>query len=98
MERRPGESTSSTVFEYVPVRFIQHEHIQETLACACAEHIVTAEAPAKVVDKGRCDASFIAHFVTAKCAESVQQLRGHELDDSAQVPRIQTVHVIRVFV
>ncbi len=70
-----GEGKKSTVFEYVPARFIQHEHIQETLACACGEHIVTAEAPVKVVDKGRYDAGFIAHLITAKCADSIPLYR-----------------------
>lgn len=70
-----GEGKRSIVFEYVPARFIQHEHIQETLACPCGEHIVTAEVPAKVVDKGRYDASFIAHLITAKCADSIPLYR-----------------------
>ena len=70
-----GEGKRSTVFEYVPARFLQHEHIQETLACSCGEYIVNAEAPAKVVDKGRYDASFIAHLITAKCADSIPLYR-----------------------
>lgn len=70
-----GEGKKSTVFEYIPARFIQHEHIQEVLACPCGEHIVTAETPSKVIEKGRYDASFIAHLVTAKCADSIPLYR-----------------------
>jgi transposase len=70
-----GDGKRSTVFEYLPARFIQREHIQEVLACACGEHIVTAEVPAKVFEKGRYDASFIAHLITAKCADSIPLYR-----------------------
>jgi transposase len=70
-----GQGKKSTVFEYVPARFIQHEHVQEVLACACGEHIVTAEVPAKVIDRGHYDAGFIAHLVTAKCADSIPLYR-----------------------
>jgi len=70
-----GEGKRSTVFQYVPARFIQHEHVQEVLACACGEHIVTADGADKVIDKGRYDAGFIAHLVTAKCADSIPLYR-----------------------
>jgi transposase len=66
-----GEGRKTTVFEHVPEQFIRHEHVQEVLTCPCGDYVVTAEAPPKVVDKGRYGESFLAHLVTAKCADSI---------------------------
>jgi len=66
-----GEGRTTAVFEHVPERFIRHEHVQEVLSCPCGEYVVAADAPAKVVDKGRYGSGFVAHLVTAKCADSI---------------------------
>ncbi len=65
----------STVFEYVPARFIAHRHVRETLSCRCGQHVVTAEAPLKWVEKSQYAPSFVAHLVTAKCADSIPLYR-----------------------
>lgn len=70
-----GEGKVTTVIEYVPSQLVRQVHVQETLSCRCGEGIVTAPAPAKVVDKGQYGPGFIAHAVVAKCADSVPLYR-----------------------
>jgi transposase len=69
--RPVGEGKVSTVYEYIPARFVRHKHVRETLACPCGEYVVTAEVPAKVVDKGQYGPSFVGHLVTSKCGDSL---------------------------
>jgi len=64
-----GDGRSSVVFEFVPARFVRHEHVQEVLRCKCGDYVVTAPGAPKVVEKGRYGASFLAHLVVAKCAD-----------------------------
>ena len=66
-----GEGKVSWCYEWQPGRFVKQKHVRRTLACQCGSHIVTAEGPAKVVDKGRYGPGFIAHVITAKCADSI---------------------------
>ena len=63
-----GKGRTSEVYEYLPARFERQVHVQEVLACACGQGVVTAPAPAKVVDRGEYGPGFLAHVVTAKCA------------------------------
>src|SRR6478609_6572003 len=39
-----GEGRTTTVFEFVPARFVRHEHVQEVLRCRCGDYVVTAAA------------------------------------------------------
>lgn len=64
-----GDGKKTVVFEFVPARFIRHEHVQEVLACRCGDYVVTAPGAPKVVEKGRYGASFLAHLATAKCVD-----------------------------
>jgi len=66
-----GGGRVTEVYEHIPAQFIRPEHVQEVLTCPCGEYVVTAEPPAKLVDKGRYGASFVAHLITAKCADSI---------------------------
>lgn len=66
-----GPGKKSVVYEYVPGHFVAHEHVCETVACSCGEYIITAEPPAKWVDKSQYAPSFIAHIITAKTADSI---------------------------
>jgi transposase len=59
------------VYEYVPGYVVRQEHVQETLACRCGEHVVQADPPLKPVEKGRYGPGFIAHLVTMKCGDSI---------------------------
>ena len=63
----PGKSTF--VWEFVPARFVRHEHVQEVLRCRCGGCVLTAPGAPKVVEKGQYGASFLAHIAVAKCAD-----------------------------
>ena len=67
-------SRSSTVYEYVPAHFIAHEHLRQVLRCECGV-LVTADGADKWWDKSQYGASFVAHLVTAKCADSLPLYR-----------------------
>ncbi|RYZ32974.1 MAG: IS66 family transposase, partial [Myxococcaceae bacterium] len=47
-----GEGRRTVLYEYVPAHFERQVHVQEVLACACGQGVVTAPAPARVVDRG----------------------------------------------
>lgn len=64
-----GKGRSSVVFEFVPARFVRHEHVQEVLRCGCGDYVVTAPGAPKVTEKGRYGASLLAHLAVAKCAD-----------------------------
>ena len=64
-----GAGRTSVVFEFVPARFVRHEHVQEVLRCKCGDYVVTAPGAPKVIEKGRYGASFLAHLAVAKCAD-----------------------------
>lgn len=66
-----GKGRTTEVYEYLPARFERQVHVQEVLACACGQGVVTAPAPAKVVDRGEYGPSFLAHVVTSKCADAM---------------------------
>ena len=63
----PGKSTF--VWEFVPSRFVRHQHVQEVLRCRCGGCVITAPGAPKVVEKGQYGASFLAHISVAKCAD-----------------------------
>jgi transposase len=63
----PGKSTF--VWEFVPAKFVRHEHVQEVLRCRCGGCVVTAPGAPKIVEKGQYGASFLAHIAVAKCAD-----------------------------
>ncbi|WP_164020084.1 IS66 family transposase zinc-finger binding domain-containing protein [Pyxidicoccus trucidator] len=65
----PGRTT--VLYEWLPARFERQVHVQQVLACACGQGVVTAPAPAKVVDKGEYGPGFLAHVVTSKCADAM---------------------------
>lgn len=66
-----GHGRETTVFEFVPARWIRHVYVQEVLRCACRNHVVVAPGAPKVVARGRYSASFLAHLAVAKCADSI---------------------------
>src|SRR5262249_29582590 len=61
---------TSTVFEYVPGRFVRRIHRREKLVCKCG-HIVTAPAPPKLVPGGRYGFGFAAFIIVEKCGDSI---------------------------
>lgn len=66
-----GKGRSSVVFEFIPARFIRHEHVQEVLRCKCGDYVVTAPGAPKVIEKGRYGASFLAHLAVSKCGDHI---------------------------
>jgi transposase len=70
-----GEGRKTTVYEFVPARFVRHEHVQEVLRCRCGDYVVTAPGAPKVIEKGRYGASLLAHLTVAKCADHLPLYR-----------------------
>jgi transposase len=70
-----GEGRTSVVYEFVPAKLMRVEHVQEVLRCRCGEHVVTAPGAPKVIEQGRYGASFLAHLVVQKCADSIPLYR-----------------------
>lgn len=66
-----GEGKKTTVWEFVPARFVRVEHVQEVLRCRCNGFVVTAPGAPKVVEKGQYGASFLAHLAVSKCADHI---------------------------
>ena len=83
--RKAGEKTS-TIYEYVTGYFRRQVHVRETLACSCGEYIVTAPAPEKSTDKTHYGPGFVAHLLTAKCADSIPLYRLEKQYARAGVP------------
>lgn len=71
-EMKPvGKGRETTVFEFIPARWIRHVYVQEVLRCECRNYVVTAPGAPKVVEQGHYGASFIAHLIVAKCVDSL---------------------------
>jgi transposase len=64
-----GAGKTTTVWEFVPARFVRVEHVQEVLRCRCNGFVVTAPGAPKIVEKGQYGASFLAHLAVSKCAD-----------------------------
>src|SRR5262249_1141187 len=73
--RSLGEGKATTLYDYKPARFIVRQEVRETLSCRCGEGIVTAEGPVHWLEKSRYSAAFVAHVITAKCADSIPLYR-----------------------
>lgn len=74
-DRGVGDGKHTTVIEYVPGQFMQREHVQETLACRCGQHIVTAPPAPRPLDNSLYGPGFIAYVITMKCADSIPLYR-----------------------
>jgi transposase len=70
-----GDGRMTVVYEFVPARFVRHEHVQEVLRCRCGGYVVTAPGTPKVIEKGRYGASLLAHLAVAKCADHLPLYR-----------------------
>lgn len=67
--KRIGEDVTRRL-EYVPAHFVEHEHHLDKYACgSCKEGVLTAPAPAQVLDRSAVDASLLAHVVVSKFAD-----------------------------
>ena len=70
-----GSGKASTLFEYVPAKLVARRDVRETLRCKCGEGIVTAPGPRNWQEQSRYGPGFVAHLVTAKCADSIPLYR-----------------------
>ncbi|MFY2558397.1 IS66 family transposase [Corallococcus terminator] len=66
-----GKGRTTEMYEYLPARFERQVHVQEVLACQCGAGVVTAPAPARVVDRGEYGPGLLAHVVVSKCADAM---------------------------
>ncbi len=73
--RPVGDGKVSMVLDYVPGYFQRRQHIRETLACVCGDHIVTAPGPDHSIEGARYGDSFRAFVVTSKCADAIPLYR-----------------------
>ncbi|MDB4986004.1 MAG: Mobile element protein [Myxococcaceae bacterium] len=64
-----GGGKVTSLWEFVPARFVRNEHVQEVLRCGCGGCIVTAPGAPRVIEGGKYGASFLAHLAVAKCAD-----------------------------
>ena len=69
--KRVGEGRRTEVIEYIPAHFERQIHIQETLACPCCDHIVTAKGPTRVVEGGDYGPGFISHIIVSKLLDAL---------------------------
>lgn len=81
-----GEGTQTVVFEYTPGRFVRQIHFQETLACPCGEHLVTAEGPKRVVNGGTYGPGFIANVLVGKGCDSIPLYRMEKQFERLGIP------------
>src|SRR5262245_58591727 len=44
-----GKGRTTSVWEFVPARFLRHDHVQEVLKCSCGDYVVTAPGAPKVI-------------------------------------------------
>jgi transposase len=66
-----GDGVKTDLWEFIPAHFEREEHVQETLACPCGQHIVTAPGPARVVPGGNYGPGFIANLLVSKGSDSI---------------------------
>jgi len=66
-----GDGVVTQEWDFVPAHFVLRKHVQETLACPCGEHIVTAQGPRRVIDGGLYGSGFIANLLVSKGADSI---------------------------
>jgi transposase len=58
-------------YEYRPAALVRRRHRRRKKACRCGGHVVTAPAPAHVVDGGDYGPGLYAHTVVSKCSDSM---------------------------
>lgn len=69
-EAKTVSSKVSTVYHYVPARFVLRRIHRETVACDCGGYMKTAAAPERVLGQSKYSADFVAMLVTEKLLDS----------------------------
>ena len=74
-KKRIGEEVSEQV-EYVPASMYILEHVRPKYACPCCqEHVVVADKPQKVIEKGLPGPGLVAHVITSKYCDHLPLYR-----------------------
>ena len=73
-----GEDVSE-MLEYVPARFKVIRQVRPTLACACCERIVQAEAPSRPIERGIAGPGLLAHVLVSKYCDHLPLYRQSEI-------------------
>lgn len=84
-----GEETSEQ-YDYTPASIRIIEHVRLKRACkACAEHVITAQKPPMVIEKGLASANMLAYVATSKYADHLplHRLEGIFKRDGAAISR-----------
>jgi transposase len=81
-----GDGVVTEEWEFVPGHFERRVHVQETLACPCGEHIVTAPGPHRVIDGGMYGPGFIADVLVAKGMDSIPLYRMEKQFERLGIP------------
>lgn len=73
--RAVGRGKTSTVYRYIPGRFVRDVYHRETRKCRCGRYIETAAPPEKALEGTRYDEGFVAHLMVSKCGDSIPLYR-----------------------
>jgi transposase len=74
-KKRIGEEVSEQI-EYVPASLFILEHVRPKYACPCCqEHVVVAQKPGKVIEKGLPGPGLVAHVITSKYCDHLPLYR-----------------------
>ena len=63
--RKIGTEVTETL-EHVPGRFKVIRHLRDTLSCRACETVISAEAPAHAISRGRAGPGLLAHLIVSK--------------------------------
>src|SRR5574340_42360 len=58
-------------YEYRPASLVRRRHRRRKKACRCGGHVVTAAAPAHVIDGGDYGPGLYAHTIVSKCSDAL---------------------------
>jgi transposase len=84
-KQRIGEDTTS-LLEFVPGHFVEHEYHKAKYACGtCKQGVTTAPGPSKLIERSAADASVLAHVVVSKYADHCPLHRLHRIYERSGV-------------
>ena len=63
------------VYDYIPARLIVRRTIRPQYSCTCCQSIVSAELPARLIDKGQAGTGLLTQMVINKCLDHLPLYR-----------------------
>ncbi len=76
--RKFGEDTSEQI-EYIPESFKVLRHVRPKFACANCDHVVTAPAPSRAIERGLAGPALLAHVLVSKYCDHLPLYRQSEI-------------------